>query len=129
MDRLLAERAGEDRVLETIPAQPFRSRCVVRASDPGSLARLPTSFEPPPLSLREYHDVLCRRNQVATKGNLVLPESYRHTEGTPAAEPGPGGLGSRLRPRARPGVPDCDTSPRHATSTSTTRPRTTSGTS
>jgi capsular polysaccharide biosynthesis protein len=79
MDRLLAERAGEDRVVQTIPAQPFRSRCDVRSSDSDSLARLPTSFDAPQLSLREYHDVLCRRHQIVTKGNLVLPESFRHT--------------------------------------------------
>ncbi len=79
MNGLLAARAGHDCVLETVPAQPLRSRCAVRTSQPESLARLPTSFEPLELSLREYHDVTCRRRQVAVKGNLVLPESFRHT--------------------------------------------------
>jgi capsular polysaccharide biosynthesis protein len=78
MDRLLAARAGEDRVVETLPGQVFDSRAVVRSNDPEVGARLHPTFEVPPLSIREYHGVLCRRSQIVVKGNLVLPESFRH---------------------------------------------------
>jgi hypothetical protein len=78
MDHLLAERAGEDRVVETLSAQVLPSRCEVRSSDPESIPRLRPAFEVPPLSIREYHDVLVRRAQLVVKGNLVLPESFRH---------------------------------------------------
>ena len=29
------------------------------------------------MSLREYHDVVCLKGQVALLGNVVLPDSYR----------------------------------------------------
>ena len=35
-------------------------------------------IEAPALSIREYRDVICSPAQVVVKGNLLLPETYRH---------------------------------------------------
>jgi capsular polysaccharide biosynthesis protein len=66
------------RVLRTLPAVEFDSRCTLHTSLAGPDLRMPERYEVPALGLREYHDVVCAQEQVALLGHVALPDSYRH---------------------------------------------------
>lgn len=83
----LLEVRGESmgRVLAQLPPLELRSRCAVVESPryrsalaPSRPGEFPDSFSVPPLSLREYYDVVCSPGQVAMSGNLLLPDTFRH---------------------------------------------------
>ncbi len=69
------EGRADARVLATVPAVHFESRCVLGASGP---VDLPTAYDAPAVSLREYDDAVCLGRQAAYGDGFVLPESYRH---------------------------------------------------
>lgn len=82
-DEVLARRAGHggrDRVLNTLPAVRFSSRCRLRHSADERAANMPEVYEAPAARLREYHDVLCLPGQVVASGNLLLPDTFRHNQ-------------------------------------------------
>ena len=70
------ERAG--RVLATRPATRLESLAVLSENDSRRAGGFPAAYDVPELSLREYRDVLCTPGQVATAGNVMLPDSFRH---------------------------------------------------
>ena len=74
------ERAGErvGTVLGGIDAECFAPRSTVRDHRHETRVRQQQPVEVPALSLREYADVICAPGQVVMKGNLLLPETYRH---------------------------------------------------
>jgi capsular polysaccharide biosynthesis protein len=74
-DRFLQQRPSSGRTLTTIPGLRFASRCVLRSSSP---VDLPTEYDAPPASLREYAAATCLGRQAAYGDGFVLPESYRH---------------------------------------------------
>lgn len=80
IDALLQMPSGANRgtVLERRPPREFRSRCQVTEHGDFRHPGLQETFSVPAVSLREYHDVVCRRGQVAVQGNLLLPDTYRH---------------------------------------------------
>jgi capsular polysaccharide biosynthesis protein len=74
-DRFLRARPTAGHTLTTIPGLRFASRCVLRSSTP---VDLPTEYDAPRASLREYPAVTCLGRQAAYGDGFVLPESYRH---------------------------------------------------
>lgn len=81
MNTVLALRSGKSgKVLETRPPVEFRFRCTLRESAEDRGLHMPDTYHVPELSLREYHNVICTRGQVAIQGNLLLPDTYRHNQ-------------------------------------------------
>ena len=74
-DAFLLTRPAAGHTLGGRPAVRFTSRCVLRSSEP---VDLPTEYDAPAVSLREYVDVVCLGRQAAYGDGFVLPESYRH---------------------------------------------------
>jgi capsular polysaccharide biosynthesis protein len=74
-DAFLAARPAAGRTLSTLPGLRYTSRCVLRSSVP---VDLPTSYDAPAVSLREYPRATCLGRQAAYGDGFVLPESYRH---------------------------------------------------
>jgi capsular polysaccharide biosynthesis protein len=80
-NEVLKRREGRSgRVLRTIPGLTLESRCVLRESPSFRAGDMPTTFDVPDLSLREYVDVVCAPGQVALQGHLLLPDTYRHVQ-------------------------------------------------
>jgi capsular polysaccharide biosynthesis protein len=77
LDIVLAERGDTTTEVLRLPPQVFASRCSLRANTPERDPGMPESFAVPPMSVRVYEDVLCAPRQVAVKGNLALPDSFR----------------------------------------------------
>ena len=82
VDRLLEIRGdGRDRVLEVVPAEPFTSRCTLRTNaTEGKHAHPRPGYDPPPATLRKYHDVTCSPGQVVSTERVILPDTYRHNQ-------------------------------------------------
>lgn len=82
VDRLLEIRGdGRDRVLDVVPAEPFASRCTLRTNaTEGKHAQPRPGYDPPPATLRKYHDVTCSPGQVVSTERVILPDSYRHNQ-------------------------------------------------
>jgi capsular polysaccharide biosynthesis protein len=82
IDRLMEVRGdGRDRVLEVVPAEPFASRCTLRTNaTEGKHARPRPGYDPPPATLRKYHDVTCSPGQVVSDERVILPDTYRHNQ-------------------------------------------------
>jgi capsular polysaccharide biosynthesis protein len=57
---------------------PFTSRAVLGESTVREPTRMPETYEVPALHVHEYRDVTCLPKQLVVKGNLVLPDSFRH---------------------------------------------------
>ena len=74
-DAFLRARPSAGRTLTTVPGLRFASRCALRSSGP---VDLPSEYDAPAVSLREYGDVTCLGRQAAYGDGFVLPESYRH---------------------------------------------------
>jgi capsular polysaccharide biosynthesis protein len=74
-DAFLRARPSAGQTLATLPGLRFASRCVLRSSAP---VDLPTEYDAPAASLREYRNVTCLGRQAAYGDGFVLPESYRH---------------------------------------------------
>ncbi|HLL61577.1 MAG TPA: glycosyltransferase 61 family protein [Propionibacteriaceae bacterium] len=77
---LVLQSAGErvGSVLGGVDAECFAPRSTVRDHADETRVRRQAPVEVPALSLREYHNVICSPGQVVVKGNLLLPETYRH---------------------------------------------------
>ncbi|GAB2771428.1 hypothetical protein GCM10027020_25670 [Nocardioides salsibiostraticola] len=79
MNDLLEQRPEIGSVVEVVPGGAWESRATLRQSPTGTPAELPTSYDAPELSLRDYRDVLCWPRQAAvSEVGVVLPESFRH---------------------------------------------------
>ena len=65
-------------VHERQPPRRFTSRARLGASTERDRKRMPETYEVPALQVHEYLDVTCLPKQVVTKGNLVLPDTFRH---------------------------------------------------
>jgi capsular polysaccharide biosynthesis protein len=74
-DAFLRARPSAGRTLRTVPGLRFESRCALRSSAP---VDLPSEYDAPAVSLREYVGVTCLGRQAAYGDGFVLPESYRH---------------------------------------------------
>lgn len=70
----------DDRVIDLLPPMEFRSRCRLRENDAHHNDRMLETYQVPEITLREYTDVTCLPGQVVTKGNLLLPDSFRHNQ-------------------------------------------------
>lgn len=57
---------------------PFTSRAVLGESTARDPQRMPKTYRVPALHVHEYRDVTCVPKQLVVKGNLVLPDSFRH---------------------------------------------------
>jgi len=77
VDEVLRERGGPDRVVTSLPAATWASRAEVRVSRRPPLNDLPTTYDAPALSLREYHRAVCLPRQAAYTETFVTPESFR----------------------------------------------------
>jgi capsular polysaccharide biosynthesis protein len=72
-------RPEAGRVIELVPGVSFDSECSVATSaEAGPPVPLPSGYDAPDVSLRQYLNVVCRPRQVVTQKNVVLPASYRH---------------------------------------------------
>lgn len=80
MNRVLAARSSTDRVVARVEAATFASRCDFSSSTGRRHKLMPDTYKTPDISLREYHDAVCIPGQVVVKGNLVLPDTYRHNQ-------------------------------------------------
>lgn len=67
------------RVVATVPAVTWPVRSDVRASSVPPLNPMPTTYDAPEVSLREYADVTCVPRQGAFTDRFVLPESFRRS--------------------------------------------------
>jgi capsular polysaccharide biosynthesis protein len=77
LDIVLAERGDAETEALRLPAREFTSRCTLRENTEVRDPLMPETMSVPPMSLRVYEDVLCVPRQIAVKGNLVLPDSFR----------------------------------------------------
>lgn len=86
-DVVLAARGpATGQVLHRLEPVRFASRCTVTdippvhdvESNPKVFRRAP-HFDVPAMSLRVYPEAVCLPGQVAVSGNLVLPDTYRHS--------------------------------------------------
>lgn len=79
MDEVLRRRTrSRDRLLHRMEPVTFTSRATLAESASDNAGAAPTVFAVPPMSLREYADVTVTPGQVAFRGNLLLPDTYRH---------------------------------------------------
>jgi capsular polysaccharide biosynthesis protein len=60
------------------PALLFTSRASLGESTARDPVRMPETYQVPALFVRECRDVVCIPKQLVIKGNLVLPDSFRH---------------------------------------------------
>jgi capsular polysaccharide biosynthesis protein len=60
------------------PRQLFTSRAILGEGTERDPKRMPETFRVPELQVHEYRDVVCFPMQAVTKGNLALPDSFRH---------------------------------------------------
>lgn len=78
MNEALAADPSRGRVIATVPAMGFESRCVLRSSGRTRKDRTKERYSAPDLYLREYLDVTCRPKSVVVQRGLVCPDTYRH---------------------------------------------------
>lgn len=77
-DRLLTLRPSVGRVLAQVPEGVVDVGGLLDASRPAYLDGFPRRCHAPPLSMREYDDVLLDRRQIVVSGHLLLPDTFRH---------------------------------------------------
>ncbi len=79
INELLAQRPDLGTVFEVRPGADWTARGRLQMNKPDRHVRqVPRQWSAPPVSLREYYDVVTRPGQVVTKDSLILPETYRH---------------------------------------------------
>ncbi len=78
MNEALAADPSRGRILATVPAMEFGSRCVLRSSGRARKDRSQEHYSAPALYLREYLDVSCRPKSVVIQRGLLCPDTYRH---------------------------------------------------
>jgi capsular polysaccharide biosynthesis protein len=79
-DRVLDENPANGRVITAVPGLTFASRAESLTGIEDDDHRRPQTFPVPRMSLRDYADVVCAPGQVAVRGNLLLPDSFRHNQ-------------------------------------------------
>lgn len=77
-DLVLRQRGRSDRVVDSVPGEQFPSRCTFTSSTGVQPRNMPEVYDAPEVFLREYRNAVCMPGQVLTKGNLLLPDTYRH---------------------------------------------------
>jgi capsular polysaccharide biosynthesis protein len=77
---LAARPERSDRVLEVIPAQPFRSRCEFRENTSTPRPGFPDAYETIDISLRLYHNAVVTPGQVLSTDRVLTPDTYRHNQ-------------------------------------------------
>ncbi len=77
---VLKLRGHRDRILETVPGEQFTSRCTYTSSTGERPEQMLDVYDAPDVHLREYKRAVCLPGQVLTKGNLLLPDTYRHNQ-------------------------------------------------
>ncbi len=81
VDFLLSLKGEEwGRVHLSIEPTTFSSSAAIRFAPSEFAARPAESYDVPAMALREYREVTCRPGQVATKDNVVLPDTFRHNQ-------------------------------------------------
>lgn len=78
MNEALAADPSRGRILATMPAMEFDSRCVMRSSGRRRTDLTQEHYSAPALYLREYLDVSCRPKSVVIQRGLICPDTYRH---------------------------------------------------
>lgn len=77
---LAARPEAPDKVLEVIPAQPFRSRCEFLENTDTRRPGFPEAYDTIDISLRQYHAVVLTPGQVISTDRVIAPDSYRHNQ-------------------------------------------------
>ena len=80
VEEVFADQFGPDwgKVVARREAYEYEARAtLVMHGDPAPREK-PGTIVVPALSVRRYNDVTCHVREVATRGNLVLPDSFRH---------------------------------------------------
>ena len=80
VEEVMSDQFGPDwgEVIAHHEAYEYESRAtLVMHGEPAPRVKQAT-ISVPALSLRRYSDVTCHAREVATRGNLVLPDSFRH---------------------------------------------------
>ena len=78
MNEALAADPSRGRIIASVAAMAFDSRCVLRSSGRARKGRTQKRYEAPALYLREYVDVSCRPKSVVIQRGLLCPDTYRH---------------------------------------------------
>lgn len=84
VERTMHDRFGPDwgEVIVRREAYDYESQAtLVMHGEPASREK-PTTISVPALALRRYRDVTCHVREIATRDNLVLPDSFRHWQAT-----------------------------------------------
>jgi capsular polysaccharide biosynthesis protein len=76
----LLDRRGPElgSVLRTVPGETLHSRATINQSPSDHAAPVADAYHSPDLYVRQYRDVVCAPGQVAYRGNVILPDSFRH---------------------------------------------------
>lgn len=78
MNEALAADPSRGRIIASVPAMGFDSRCVLRSNGRARKDRTQDHYNAPALYLREYFDVSCRPKSVVIQRGLLCPDTYRH---------------------------------------------------
>lgn len=78
MNAALEADPSRGRILASLPAESFASRCVVRESRPRPGVHQPPAYDAPALFLREYAEAVCRTKSVVVQRGLLTPDTFRH---------------------------------------------------
>lgn len=80
VEQVLSDQLGADwgEVVAHHEAYEYESRATVHMHGEPAPREKQETISVPALSLRRYSDVTCHVREVTTKGNLVLPDSFRH---------------------------------------------------
>jgi capsular polysaccharide biosynthesis protein len=103
--RFLAGRGPAfGRVLLERPGHAWQSPAVVNSNESDAAPEYLSTYDAPPLALREYRQVMCAPGQVVWRGNVILPETYRHNAAARLRSEYVEDVAPRFaRPRAAPG--------------------------
>lgn len=78
---VLESDPSRGRVVQTLAGSTWDSRATVRTSHPLDLNPMPTTFDAPPMVLREWHDAVALPGQAVLSRSLLLPESFSTADG------------------------------------------------
>ncbi|KAA1395245.1 glycosyltransferase family 61 protein [Aeromicrobium ginsengisoli] len=83
VEEVLTDQFGADwgEVIAQREAYEYESRATLHMHGEPPHRDKPATISVPALSLRRYRDVTCHLREVTTKGNLVLPDTFRHWQG------------------------------------------------
>lgn len=84
VEAVLAERDGDGwgRVIARQDAHDYASRAGLVMHGEPALGSKPEVISVPELMVREYTDAVCHPREIATRQNVVLPDTYRHWQNT-----------------------------------------------